>query len=152
VQALAASDDTTSIRANGRIDVGRSCGWAVGTRMRSSIGDAPPRPTNAGAAAEETEPDPHIPPATLRAVNLAGFVALASSAVIVYGAWSIVHRSERDRSLRPGVVWAVMAALIAGLLVIAGLAWPSAFGGVLLGALVGLTFVFRSRRVPRDDL
>ena len=85
-------------------------------------------------------------------MNLAGFVALASSAAIVYGAWSIVHRAEPDRSLRPGVVWAVMAALIAGLVVIAGLAWPSALGGVLLGALVGLTFVFRSRRVPRDDL
>jgi hypothetical protein len=85
-------------------------------------------------------------------VNLAGFVALASSASIVYGAWWIVRRPEPDRSLRPGVVWAVAATLIAGLLVIAGLAWPSALGGVLLGALVGLTLVFRARRVPRDDL
>ena len=85
-------------------------------------------------------------------MNLPGFVALASSAAIVYGAWWIVQRPEPDRSLRPGVVWAVMAALIAGLLVIAGLAWPSALGGVLLGALVGLTLVFRSPRAPRDDL
>ena len=87
----------------------------------------------------------------LRVVNLAGLVALATSASIVYGGWSMAQRLEPDGTIRPGLVWGAAAALFTLVLVVAALAWSSVLGGVLLGGLVGLSFVLRSRRLPRDD-
>ena len=109
------------------------------------------RSTRVGRVFGETQPDLHILGTTLRVVNLAGLVALTSAASIVYGGCSIAQRLEPDGAIRPGLVWGGTAALFALVIVVAALARSSALGGVLLGGLVGLSFVVRSRRLPRDD-